>query len=123
MIKTLYQMDNIMPKYFLFIAFIFLITSCISTQSTPKTVEGSNPYSVEVPKKKMVLVDMGYVEGTIKEKRIHAYRIAYNTGIGVANDHIYVLEDGQIDVVQPEGKTTKHISVIIENDTFELKKK
>lgn len=92
---------------------VFLLTGC----KTLKTVEGTNPYSVTIPEGKMVLVDMGYVEGTIKGKKLHAYRILYHQ-ITPEADHIYILEnENQINITQSYGKTEKHISVIIENDS------
>jgi hypothetical protein len=103
--------------------FTVLFLTCTSTSYTPKTVEGFDPYEVKVNKQEMVLVDMGYVKGTIKGRKIHAYRIAYHSGIGILNDHIYVVENhDQINITQPEGKSRKHISVIVENDTFRLEK-
>jgi len=90
---------------------------------SPRTIGDQNPYEVFVPKNQMVLVDMGYVKGTINDKRIHAYRVAYENGLGISNDHLYILENSdQISITQPEGKTNKHVSVIIDNDTFEVKK-
>lgn len=96
---------------------------CMCGES-PKTTQGQNPYEVNVPDGKMVLVDMGYVEGAINDKKVHAYRVVYNSALGgVFTDHIYILENSkdQISITQPEGKTQKNISVIIDSDTFKLK--
>lgn len=88
----------------------------------PKTTQGQNPYDVNVPYGKMVLVDMGYVDGTIEGKKVHAYRVVYNSAMGgTLTDHLYTLENkDQINIVQPEGKTQKHICVIVDSDTFKL---
>lgn len=108
-----------MKRYLL----LFVLFFCMCSDKAPKTVGGENPYETYVPGKKMVLIDMGLVEGTINGKKIHAYRVVYNSNLGgVFNDHIYVVEDnnGQINITQPEGKTYKHISVIVGSDTFKL---
>lgn len=108
-----------MKRYLLYIVLCF----CMCSDRAPKTLGGENPYETYVPKGKMILIDMGLVEGTINGKKIHAYRVAYNSDLGgLFNDHIYVVENSsnQVNIVQPDGKTQKHICVIVDSDTFKL---
>ena len=104
----------------LFIVFIIVFLSC--ERHMPKAIDGQNPYEIPLGNK-MQLVDMGLVDGTIKNKKLHCYYVMYGDGIGIAADHIYVFEDSNIvNITQPAGKTDKHISLIIDNDTFKLSK-
>jgi len=99
---------------------ILAVALLISCGRAPRTVDGTSPYNVTPPPGKQVLVDMGYVEGNIQGKRLHSYRVVYNSAMGGTDiDHIYVLENGiDISISQTKGKYTQAITVIVEKDTL-----
>jgi len=46
----------------------------IACERAPRTIDGINPHSITV-NGQMILLDMGYVNGTINGKKLHAYRV------------------------------------------------
>lgn len=104
---------------------MLLVTLLIGCGEAPRAIDGTSVYDVTPPPGKHLLVDMGYVEGTIQGKRLHAYRVVFSAALGGTGiDHIYILENGtDISIAQPQGKYTKKITVIVEKDTFNVSAK